>query len=69
MTKEQQDWLDEHPTRHSGGWISSFGFAETRSRSGVRRRTPEVPAWRVAADDRRAQLELLAYLIEKEERS
>jgi hypothetical protein len=61
MTKEQQDWLDEQPTRHSGGWISSFGFAETRSRP-KRKRFPRLEA-------RKRRLALLEYSIAKEERS
>jgi hypothetical protein len=61
LTKQEQDWLDEHPTRHSGGWIESFELAERRSRP-----VPK-PAWRVAAEDRRAQLELMAYQMEREE--
>jgi hypothetical protein len=56
--------IDESPSYSSGGRVLSFEFAETRSRPPVQKR----PAWRIAADRRARQLELLGYLIQKEER-
>lgn len=65
MDEQRCREIDESPSYHSGGRILSFEFAETR------RRRPAVqkrPAWRIAADRRARQLELLGYLIQKEER-
>jgi hypothetical protein len=62
LSQAQMDAMDETPNRRLGGRINSFELAETR------RRSVSKPAWRVAADDRWAQLELLADVIEREER-
>jgi hypothetical protein len=60
LTQERMDWLDEHPARHSGGWIESFGFAETRSRP-KRKRFPRLEA-------RKRRLALLEWSMTKENR-
>jgi hypothetical protein len=61
LTQADLDRIDESPSYSSGGRIIAFGFAEKRARSASK------PAWRVAAEDRRAQLELMAYQMEREE--
>jgi hypothetical protein len=64
LTEEQMRAIDETPSRRLGGPLYCLGFAaEARSRLPQKR-----PAWRIAADRRARQLELLGYLIQKEER-
>jgi hypothetical protein len=66
LTQEEMDWLDEQPTIRN--FPAVLSFTETRAPSERRSRVAKRPAWRIAADARQRLLELLAYLIEKDDR-
>jgi hypothetical protein len=70
MTEKEMIWLDERPTIRSFPAVMSFRRARpSETFSAVREtRSRSVPTWRLAAEARGRQLEILAYQLEKEER-